>query len=51
MSAFTVAAAGPATPPPIPSVADEIKKVAAPRDHGILTETEFDDEKKQFLGL
>lgn len=41
------------TPPPVNnySVADEITKLAALKDQGILTEEEFTAKKKQLLGI
>lgn len=36
--------------PTVPDVADQIRKLAALRDEGILTEEEFTEKKKQLLG-
>lgn len=44
------ALAAPAGPPPPASVADELAKLAALRDQGALTETEFQQQKTRLLG-
>jgi uncharacterized membrane protein YdbT with pleckstrin-like domain len=46
------AAAGPspATPPEAPSVTTELQRLAELRDKGVLTESEFQNQKKKILG-
>ncbi|MFD8200010.1 DUF4429 domain-containing protein [Streptomyces sp. NPDC059701] len=44
------APAAPAGPPPPASIADELTKLAALRDQGVLSETEFQQQKDRLLG-
>lgn len=39
------------TPSPQPSDLDQLEKLAALRDKGIITDDEFQQKKKQILGL
>jgi uncharacterized membrane protein YdbT with pleckstrin-like domain len=42
--------AGPAVPPQAPSVTTELQRLADLRDKGVLTESEFQNQKKKILG-
>jgi hypothetical protein len=44
-------AAAPAPAEPAPSYLDELEKLAALRDQGIITEEDFQAKKRQLLGL